>query len=75
MKRRRERERESEREKDKSEVFHTICQVNITFKQGTMGLNEMYLQFIDNVALISWEKQSNASKYFWATVGMPSPGN
>ena len=24
--------------------------VNITFKQETLGLNEMYLQFMDNVA-------------------------
>ena len=36
--------------------------VNITFKQGTLGLNEMYLQFMDKVGWISWEKQGNASK-------------
>ena len=24
--------------------------VNITFKQGTLGLKEMYLQFMDNIA-------------------------
>ena len=40
--------------------------VNITFKQGSLGLNEMYLQFLDKVAWISWEKQGNASKYFFA---------
>ena len=27
----------------------------------------MYLQFMDNIAWISWEKQGNASKYFCAT--------
>ena len=42
--------------------------VNITFKQGKLGLNEIYLQFLDNVACISWGKQGNASKYFCATV-------
>ena len=42
--------------------------VNITFKQGTLGLIEMYLQFMDNVAWISCEKQGNALKYFCATV-------
>ena len=42
--------------------------VNITFKQGTLGLNEIYLQFLDNVACISWGKLGNASKYFCATV-------
>ena len=41
--------------------------VNITFKQGTLRLNEMYLQFMDNVAWISWGKQGNTSKYFCAT--------
>ena len=33
--------------------------VNITFKQGTLGLNEMYLQILDNIACISREKQGN----------------
>ena len=42
--------------------------VNILFEQGTLGLNEMYLQFLDNVACISWEKQGNASKKFCTTV-------
>ena len=41
--------------------------VNITFKQGTLGLNEIYLQFLDNIAGISWEKQGNASKKIYAT--------
>ena len=41
---------------------------NITFKQGTLELNEMHLQILDNVACISWGKQGNASKYICATV-------
>ena len=40
-------------------VMFCIELVNITFKQGTLRLNEMYLQFLDNVACISWEKQGN----------------
>ena len=43
------------------------------FKQGTLGLNEMCLQYMDNEAWISWDKQGYASKYFCATV-KPSPG-
>ena len=49
-------------------VMFCIELVSITFKQGTLGLNEMYVQFLDNVACISWEQQGNASKYFCATV-------
>ena len=49
-------------------VMFCIELVNITFKQGILELNVMYLQFLDKVACISWEKQCNASKYFCATV-------
>ena len=48
----------------KQKLKFCIELVNITFKQGTLGLNEMYLQFMDNVAWISEGKQGNASKYF-----------
>ena len=37
-------------------VMFFIELVNITFKQGTLGLIEMYLQFLDNVTCISWDK-------------------
>ena len=51
-----------------TEVMFCIEMVNITFKQGTLGLNEMFLQFLVNVACIPREKQGNASKYVCATV-------
>ena len=41
-------------------VMFCIELVNISFKQETLDLNQMYLQFLDNVAWISWEKQGNA---------------
>ena len=34
----------------KQKVKFCIEFVNITFKQGTLGIDEMYLQFMDNVA-------------------------
>ena len=56
---------------------YCIESVNITLKQGTLGLNEMHLQFMDNVAWISWEKQleGNALKYFCATAEVLPTGN
>ena len=31
--------------------------INITFKQGTLRLNEMYLQYLDNVVYITMENK------------------
>ena len=52
--------------------------VNITLKQGTLGLIEMYLQLMDNVAWISWEKQLEGQMHkniFCATVEILPTGN
>ena len=38
-----------------SDVMHRICQYYIQTRK-IKGLNEMFLQFLDNVAQISWEK-------------------
>ena len=34
----------------KENQMYCIELVNITFKQGTLGLNEMYVQYLDNAA-------------------------
>ena len=38
------------RTSSRDKVRFCIEFVNITFNQGTLGLNEMYLQFMDNIA-------------------------